>query len=399
MHRKALAPFTVLFFLIGLTTCLNDILVPFLKKIFSLDYASAALVQASFFGAYGLASLPASHLLEILGYKKSIVLGFILSAAGCGLLVLATESASYPVLLAALFVIATGIVVIQVSANPYVTLLGPVETSSSRLSLLHSFFSLGTFIAPFVGAVVILDKVPFALSTLKFPYLVIGGAMLTVALLLSQLGFPHIEEPDERSQWKSVLKTSGVFPGMIAIFLYVGAEVSIGSFLVNYIVNLTKLPASEAANFVALYWGSAMAGRFMGLLTLREFHPARVLGTHALLAISLILISTNSHGMIAVYAMVLVGFVNSIMFPTIVTLTLRGLGAGSRKASGLLSASTIGGAILPFLTGQIADLWGLRVAMAAPLLCYLYLWIFGNSMKAKDSGTTGRSAGETLRRA
>ncbi len=279
---------------------------------------------------------------------------------------------------------------LQVAANPFVAQIGAPETASSRLSLVQAFVSLGTFIAPIFGAVMILGNTSQEITSLRLPYYLIAGTLIIIAVLMSQLDFPEASKPVERTSWMTILKNKKIIYGMIGIFLYVGAEVSIGSFLVNYVISMSPMKPTEAANLVAIYWGSAMAGRFLGMFTLKEFPPGKVLVAHALIAISLILISINSHGMIAVYTMILVGFCNSIMFPTIFTLSIKGLEGGTQKASGLLSTSILGGSLIPLVTGQLADKWGLRLAMFVPVICYVYIWLFGlkNCPKALSTGKT-----------
>ncbi len=387
MYKKALSSLSVLYFMMGFITCLNDILVPYLKKAFHLDYGQAALIQGSFFAAYGLTSIPFSRLVEKLGYHRSMIAGLVLTAIGCGLFVPAIILKEYHWFLCALFVVASGIVLLQVAANPFVSQIGPAESSSSRLSLVQAFVSLGTFIAPLYGAILILAKSSDDLGNLRLPYLTIAGVLVVVSVLLSQLDFPIVGQHTERTTWKSVFAHKRILFGMLAIFLYVGAEVSIGSFLVNYVVGMVPMKTTDAANLVAIYWGSAMAGRFLGMFTLKEFPPGKVLAIHSLLAIALVLISINSHGMIAVYTMILVGFCNSIMFPTIFTISIKGLEAGTQKASGLLSTSIFGGSLIPLLTGQVADKMGLRMAMSVPLLCYVYIWIFGLANRPKELST------------
>lgn len=383
MYKKALSSLSILYFMMGFITCLNDILVPFLKKAFDLDYGKSALIQGSFFAAYGIMSIPASRIVEKIGYKKGMVSGFLVTALGCLLFIGAASSTEYHWFLCALFVIATGIVLLQVAANPFVSEVGPPETASSRLSMVQGFNSLGTFIAPFFGAILILGKAS-EVSNLRLPYMIIAGVLLIITVMMTQLEFPATKTHTEKASWRTVLGNKNLVFGMLGIFAYVGAEVSIGSFLVNYVISMRKMEAAEAANLVAIYWGSAMAGRFLGMFTLKEFPPGKVLVAHALIAISLILISINSHGMIAIYTMILVGFCNSIMFPTIFTLSIKGLESGTHKASGLLATSILGGAVVPMLTGQVADGLGLRMAMGIPLLCYLYICFFGLKNRPRE---------------
>ncbi|MCM2348396.1 MAG: sugar MFS transporter [Bacteriovoracaceae bacterium] len=382
MQKKALTSLTVLFFMMGFITCLNDILVPYLKAVFQLDYAQAALVQFCFFGAYGLTSIPASKIIEKLGYHHGMVLGFMVTAVGCLLFYPAVSLHTYGLFLFALFILASGVVLLQVAANPYVSVIGPKETASSRLTMVQAFNSFGTFLAPFFGAYFILSKLDQTSNAegVKYPYLIIAVVLVVIALLLSRLKLPEIksEESKTASSWRKVLKEPGVLLGMIGIFTYVGAEVAIGTFLINYIVETTTTSETQAAGLVAIYWGCAMVGRFLGIFTLKKFSPGRVLMVHAMAAIGLILISINSRGNISVYSMILIGLCNSIMFPTIFTLAIKGLAPNeTSKGSGLLATAILGGALVPVLTGQIADLAGLRTAFLLPTLCYGYIAFMG----------------------
>lgn len=381
MYKKALTSLTVLFFMMGFITCLNDILVPYLKEVFELDYTQAALVQFCFFGAYGLMSIPASKLIEKIGYHKGMVMGFAVTALGCLLFFPAVSLHTYGLFLLALFVLASGIVVLQVAANPYVSVIGPKESASSRLTMVQAFNSFGTFLAPFFGSYFILSKLADTTDAgaVKYPYLFIAMVLIVIAFMLSRLQLPDIKsESEHNGTWTKVLKDRGLLLGMFGIFAYVGAEVSIGTFLVNYVMELTPMPETEAATLVAIYWGGAMAGRFLGIFTLKEFSPGRVLTVHAMLAIALILISINSRGLISVYSMILVGFCNSIMFPTIFTLGIKNLGPGEEgKGSGLLATAILGGALIPVMTGMMADKMGFRVAFLLPVFCYGYIAFLG----------------------
>ena len=381
MQKKALGSLTILFFMMGFITCLNDILVPYLKEIFDLDYTQAAMVQFCFFGAYGLTSIPASKVIEKLGYQTGMVLGFAVTAIGCLLFYPAVSYHTYELFLFALFVLASGIVLLQVAANPYVSVIGPKETASSRLTMVQAFNSFGTFLAPFFGAYFILSKIENTSNAegVKYPYLGIALVLVIIAFLLSRLHLPKIDEGESNgAKWRNVLKEPGLILGAIGIFTYVGAEVAIGSFLVNYIMDMSKMNEAQAANLVAYYWGCAMVGRFIGIYTLKKFSPGKVLSVHSMLAIAFILISINSRGNVAIWSMVLVGLCNSIMFPTIFTLGIKGLGPGEEhKGSGLLATAILGGAIIPVVTGMMADEFGLRMALILPALCYGYIAILG----------------------
>jgi MFS transporter, FHS family, L-fucose permease len=380
MYKKALTSLTILFFMMGFITCLNDILVPYLKAIFSLSYSQAALVQFCFFAAYGLTSIPFSKLIERVGYQKGMVIGFTLAALGCLLFYPAVVLHTYALFLAALFVLASGIVLLQVAANPCVSVIGPKETASSRLTMAQAFNSLGTFIAPLFGAYFILSALTNSTHAegVVYPYFFIAAVLIIIALVLSRIDLTGIDtgEADETG-WLQVLKEPGLLLGVVGIFAYVGAEVAIGSFLVNYVMDISQVTETQAAPLVAFYWGGAMVGRFLGIFTLKAFAPARVLMTHALLAVILILISMQSTGTLAIGSMVLVGLCNSIMFPTIFTLGIKGLQAGQeKKASGLLATAILGGAIVPLLTGLLADRLGLHHAFILPVVCYVYIaWL------------------------
>ena len=380
MHRKALSALTVLFFMMGFITCLNDILVPYLKQVFDLTYTQASLIQFSFFMAYALASIPASKLIEKIGYQKGMVTGFIMAALGCLLFYPAVSFHVYELFLIALFVLAIGVVILQVAGNPYVSVLGPAETSSSRLTMTQAFNSLGTFLAPIFGSILILSRLHESGTSeaVKYPYLFIACVLIVIAIVLSKLSLPQITfNPDNSGTWSNALKKKGLWLGMIGIFTYVGAEVAIGTFFVNFIRETTGILEAEAAQLVALYWGGAMIGRFIGIFTLNKFSPGKVLFAHAMFAIGFILIALTNDGMMAVYSLMLVGLCNSIMFPTIFTLALKGHEEMAEKASGLMSTAILGGAIVPLITAYVADKSGLRVGFIIPAACYLYIAFFG----------------------
>ena len=380
MYKKALTSLTVLFFMMGFITCLNDILVPYLKAIFNLNYAQAALVQFCFFAAYGLTSIPFSKLIERVGYQTGMVIGFALAALGCLLFYPAVVMHTYVLFLAALFVLASGIVLLQVAANPFVAVIGPQATASSRLTMVQAFNSFGTFVAPFFGAYFILSTLAHSTNAagVVYPYLMIALVLVIIAVVLSRINLTGLDTAQkDESTWREVISEKGLILGMVGIFAYVGAEVAIGSFLVNYIVSLTQMPETQAASLVALYWAGAMVGRFIGIFTLKAFAPAKVLSVHATLSIALIIASMNTSGMLAVYSMVLVGLCNSIMFPTIFTLGIKNLKAGQKKkGSGLLATAILGGAVVPMFTGLLADSVGLHHAFILPVVCYAYIaWL------------------------
>lgn len=389
MYKKALTSLTILFFMMGFITCLNDILVPYLKAIFALAYSQAALIQFCFFAAYGLTSIPFSKLIENIGYQKGMVVGFALAALGCLLFYPAVLLHTYALFLGALFVLASGIVLLQVAANPCVSIIGPQETASSRLTMAQAFNSLGTFVAPFFGAYFILSGLTNSVYAegVVYPYFLIAAVLIVIALVLSRINLTGMETRQaDDTGWLEVLQEKSLLLGVIGIFAYVGAEVAIGSFLVSYVMEILHVPETEAAPLIALYWGGAMVGRFIGIFTLKAFAPAKVLMTHALLSALLILVSMQTTGAVAIGSMVLVGLCNSIMFPTIFTLSIKDLKAGQeKKGSGLLATAILGGAVVPLLTGMLADRIGLHHAFVLPVICYAYIaWLGINHLKARS---------------
>ncbi len=385
--RFALISLTSLFFMWGFITCLNDILIPHLKAIFSLSYAQSMLVQFCFFGAYFLVSLPAGKLVKSMGYQKGIVIGLVIAALGCLMFYPAASLHSYPLFLSALFVLASGITVLQVSANPYVTLLGEKETASSRLTMTQAFNSLGTTIAPYFGALLILNEVTDSMSStsaesVQLPYLGLMAALLVLAAIFAFLKLPHIESAEviegekvEGSAWQY----RHLVLGAIGIFVYVGAEVSIGSFLVSFLgeAHIAGLEETDAAKYLTYYWGGAMVGRFIGAAVMQKVDASKTLAFNGLCSITLILITLLSSGVIAMWAILLVGLFNSIMFPTIFSLALRGLDKHTSQGAGILCLAIVGGAILPVLQGLLADSFSIQFAFILPLFCYAYIVFYG----------------------
>jgi len=399
-YSRPLAVVTTLFFMWGFLTCLNDILVPHLKSIFDLNYAQVMLIQFAFFSAYFLFSMPWSRVVNTVGYQRTMVVGLLTMAVGAFLFLPAASSASYPLFLAALLILAAGITGLQVAANPYVDLLGKPETASSRLDLTQAFNSLGTTIAPRIGGLLILSAAPLAVEQLrqlppsvlhayrvqqaasvKLPYTVIGIALILLAVLIGSFNLPKVETA-ERGGPKgkdSIWRHPNLYLGAIAIFAYVGAEVSIGSFLVNYfgLAEIANVSAKTAAAYVSFYWGGAMMGRFLGAPLLRRFKPGYLLGICAICAAALVSASMLSGGHTAMWTMLAVGFFNSIMFPTIFSLGVAELGPITGSGSGLLNMAIVGGAILPVIQGAIADRIGIHHAFFLPALCYLYILFYG----------------------
>jgi MFS transporter, FHS family, L-fucose permease len=482
-YAVPLAVVTTLFFMWGFLTCLNDILVPHLKSIFDLNYAQVMLIQFAFFGAYFLFSIPSAKIIDWIGYQRSMVVGLLTMGVGAFLFVPAASVPSYPLFLIALIVLAAGITCLQVAANPYVTVLGRPETASSRLNLTQAFNSLGTFLAPFFGGLLILSAAsktmeqihalaPDALeayrlheaATVKLPYVGLGIALLLLAVAIGSFKLPKIEQaqhPVGEKVKDSIWRHPNLVFGAIGIFVYVGAEVAIGSFLVNYFSQpeIGGLTEKVAASFVAFYWGGAMIGRFigsnflggakaayMGLVTAVSvalillsypiasnmppgYQPGvpnltwlawlvvagrplfalmgiasaiiavsaalgggkatantgTLLGLCAISTTILVTISMLTSGHLAMWAIILVGFFNSIMFPSIFTLGVAELGPLTGDGSGILIMAIVGGALIPLAQGAIADRIGIHHAFFLPVICYLYILFFAVSGSKPNS--------------
>ena len=408
-YSRPLAIVTTLFFMWGFLTSLNDILVPHLKSIFDLSFARVMLIQFAFFSAYFLFSVPWSRIVNAIGYQRAMVAGLLIMAVGAFLFIPAASTASYPLFLTALMVLAGGITGLQVAANPYVVVLGRPETAASRLDLTQAFNSLGTTVAPKLGGLLILSAAPLAMEQLrqfgpqalqayrvqqaasaKLPYMVIGFALLLLALLIGAFNLPRIETAANRPGEKiddSVWKHPHLLYGALGIFAYVGAEVSIGSFLVNYLglPNIAGLSPKAAAGYVSFYWGGAMIGRFLGAPLLRKIKAGYLLGLCAVSAAALVTVSMVAVGHMAMWTILVVGLFNSIMFPTIFSLGVAELGPLTGNGSGLLNMAIVGGAILPVLQGTIADRVGLHHAFVLPVICYVYILFYALSGSKPNS--------------
>jgi FHS family L-fucose permease-like MFS transporter len=466
-YTPALIVLTSLFFMWGFITCLNDILIPHLKAIFDLNYTQVMLVQFTFFTAYAIVSLPSGMLVEKIGYKTGIIIGLLTAAVGTALFYPAAGYRSYEIFLLALFVLASGITLLQVAANPYVAILGKPETASSRLNLSQAFNSLGTTIAPIFGSILILsvavkgadelaklkmtDQEAYKLieaGSVQTPYLILTGMLVAIAIIIALFKLPKIEASSQSSSsgdgasydhhHKSAWGYKHLVLGAVAIFVYVGGEVSIGSFLVNYFKELLGMREAEAGTYVALYWGGAMIGRFFGSITLsgmtntkkkniyaalvfvlalvlalyvtKEYQnissfslsgfgktltflvlvginfiafnigkpkPGRTLAILAIIAALLVITSMLTFGQFAMWSILAVGLFNSIMFPTIFTLAIDGLGKHTGQGSGILCTAIVGGALIPLAQGFLADNIGIHHAFILPVLCYAYIAYYG----------------------
>ncbi|WP_317928580.1 sugar MFS transporter [Halioxenophilus sp. WMMB6] len=400
--RFPLAALTTLFFMWGFLTALNDILIPHLKNVFELSYTQAMLIQFCFFGAYFAVSIPAGGLVAKLGYQRGLVLGLLVAGVGCFLFYPAASLRMYSLFLGALFILATGITLLQVSANPYVTILGPAATASSRLNMTQAFNSLGTTLAPFFGAFLILAVTPDLIDssavaasdavvaarseadTVKLPYLLLGSTLLVMAVTMALLRLPVIAQKLQAGQQNapsagSILGYRHLLLGALAIFIYVGAEVAIGSLLVSFIVEhgVVGINEQQAAHYVAYYWGGALVGRFIGAWLMTRIAPGKLLAFNSSLASLLVLLAVVSGGKLAMIALLSVGLCNSIMFPTIFSLAIKDLGPQTSKGAGLVCAAIVGGALIPLLQGTLADTLGLQLSFLLPACCYLYIIYYG----------------------
>ena len=399
-HNSALVVLTALFFMMGFITCMNDILIPHLQKIFTLTNFQAMLVQFCFFTAYAIMSIPMGHLVGKIGYKNGVIGGFLLTAVGCLLFYPAADSQSYPTFLGALFILASGVTLLQVAGNPYVTLLAKPGKESATLTLVQAFNSLGTTIAPIIGAHFILadaaQKASKAeqIASVQIPYLGLAGLLILLAVFVKMIRLPDarkiaVEESEHNHDGKtSVWQYKHLILGVVGIFCYVGAEVSIGSFMVNILGFLKGLSHAEGAKLLSYYWGGAMVGRFLGSAVMARVAPNRYLAFNASVATALLVIAImvgKGNADIAMWALIAIGFFNSIMFPTIFSLATKNLGKFTNSASGILCTAIVGGALIPVLQGKIADDFGMMISYVAPAVCYLYIVFFAlKGYKADD---------------
>lgn len=421
-YKTAFIFITTLFFLWGFITVLVDSLIPRVKELFTLTYAQAGLVQFAFFGAYFVLSIPAGFILSKIGYKKGIIFGLLIMGLGCLLFYPAAEYRAFGIFLTAYFVLAGGITILQVAANPYVAALGSESGASSRLNLSQAFNSLGTAIAPAVGALFILsDKVKSSqeiealsetakdqylvneASAVQSPFLGIAFFILILALLFLFVKLPKIlGQNGPKGGYVQALKNPSLKLGAIGIFVYVGAEVAIGSYLVNYFIDMNMAQAIKnspfmtgisetilgkdvamvedfaiVGAFVTFYWSGAMVGRFIGAYLTKILNPAVVLRVFALLAMVMVFVSMVSEGFVAMWSILAVGLFNSIMFPTIFTLAIDGLDELKPQASGVLCTMIVGGAIIPPLYGFLVDTFDFKYALILIILCYSYIHTYG----------------------
>ena len=371
---------TTLFFMWGAIVSLNDILIPHFKGLFEMNYTETMLIQFCFFGAYFLMAVPASLLIESIGYKKGIAAGLITIGIGALIFLPASWLISYPLFLFGLFTMATGSVILQVVANPYVIILGKPETASSRLNLAQGINSLATTLAPLAGGLLILGSYNTpkeAAAAVEGPYVGLAIFAFAIAIIFSLLKLPKVIDTDGVKVKGNVLKFRQLRLGAIALMLYVGAEVAIGSFIVNFLgeANIAGIAEKKAATYIPLYWGGLMVGRFLGSAILQKISAQRVLFFSAFASVILLAITILTNGYVAMWSMLAVGLFNSIMWANIFALAINGLGKYTNKASGILVMAPVGGALLPLFQGMLADspAIGLHLSYVLPLLCYAFI--------------------------
>ncbi|WP_299398802.1 sugar MFS transporter [uncultured Gelidibacter sp.] len=420
-YRSAFILLTILFFLWGFITVLVDSLIPRLRELFTLTYFQAGLVQFAFFGAYFLLSIPASYILSKIGYKKGIILGLLTMALGCLLFYPAASYRIFGVFMLAYFILAGGMTILQVAANPFVAVLGSEDGASSRLNLSQAFNSLGTAIAPAIGALFILSDViktkeeiavldgsakeaylTAEAAAVQTPFLGLALFIGLIAVIFLFAKLPTMISETSTGTYMEALKNKKLMQGVLGIFFYVGAEVAIGSYLVNYFLDMNLVSVIKESSmmrsiaeailnsgladkddkavvgvFVTFYWSGAMIGRFAGAYLTRIMKPGKVLAIFATISISLIVLSISTVGLVSMWSILAVGLFNSIMFPTIFTLAIDGIGHLKPKASGLLCTAIVGGAIIPPTFGFLTDQIAFKNALIFIVLCYAYIVWFG----------------------
>jgi MFS transporter, FHS family, L-fucose permease len=422
-YTTALIIVTSLFFMWGFITVLVDALIPRLRDVFELTYFQAGMVQFAFFTAYAVISIPGGYLISKVGYKWGVVIGLLTMGFACVLFYPAAGLRVFTLFLLALFILAGGITILQVAANPYVAALGPAKFASSRLNLSQAFNSLGTTLAPLVSAAFILDAAVMSSAQISVmpaperdlymageaaavqgPFLILAAVLVLLAIVFALFRMPSILETDhdKSGNYRDAVKYRHLMLGALAIFVYVGAEVTIGSYLVNYFLNMDArsfilgsgimssiaatitggdiiemTPSRLVGTFVFFYWGGAMFGRFLGSYLLRFIKPGNLLATYGMINVVLLTVAIISSGGVAFWSILSIGLFNSIMFPTIFTLAIHGMGQYTAQGSGILCTAIVGGAIIPPLYGALADITGLQLAFILPIFCYLYIVYYG----------------------
>jgi FHS family L-fucose permease-like MFS transporter len=382
---------TALFFIFGFITNLNMALVPHLRSIFDLPYGLAMLAESAFFLAYLVFSSPTSKLIESIGYKRTMVVSLFIQVIGCLLFVPAAKMVSFPLFLTAVFVVGAGVTALQTSANPYVSILGPEHSAPIRLTLAQAFNSIGGTIAPLVAGAYILtdsDKIASKASiadTVRGPYIAIAGGLLILGLAVAFSHLPPVAETQAFRPGKvgdpvlsrSIWSYKHTVLGALGIFFYVGVEVGLASIAVDYFKTQGMSSAKTASFMLSLYWFGALVGRLLGSWILTKVKSGKLLGIFGFAAAALIALSMVTNGQVAIWSLVLCGFLNSIMFPNIFTLGIAGLGPMTSKGSGLIMSAVVGGAVIPYLLGRLADHVGIQHAFVLPVICYLFIAYYG----------------------
>ena len=396
-YGKALALLASLFFMWGFITVINNTLLPHLRSVFELNYTQTTLIESGWFIAYAVASMPSAFLIERIGYKKAIVAGLLIMAAGALGMIPAARIPSYEVTLLALFVIACGIALLQVAANPYVAVIGPAESSESRLTLVQAFNSMGTFFAPYFGGYLILSRTVSGTSlegtqftleqrmadaeATQLPYVLVAIVLVVIAVVIARAKLPTLGASTQRANAEerrklSLWKHRNLVFGVPAIFIYLIAEIGVANLFINFVIlpDIAGITPAEAANYLVLLWGGMMVGRFAGSFLMRRFAATRVLAAFALFAAAVMIGAATLHGPVAMWCLILVGLGHSIMFPAIFAMGIKGLGPLTEEASGLLIMAIAGGALV-VVQGWLADLYGLQNSFWLTVACELYvLW-------------------------
>ncbi|MDH7640982.1 sugar MFS transporter [Sphingomonas oryzagri] len=398
-YRPALTLLASLFFIWGFITVINNTLLPHLRSVFDLDYTQTTLIESTWFIAYFFASIPSAKLIERVGYKRSMVIGLGIMALGALGMAPAALLPSYGVTLVALFVIASGITLLQVAANPYVAVVGPAETSDSRLNLVQAFNSLGTTLAPLFGGYLILGRSKSGTEmagaahltpaerladahSVVLPYLIVAAVLVALAIVIARFRLPEMGSANRRSsaeerRGQSLWKHRNLVFGVPAIFIYLIAEIGVANLFINFVSqpDIGNLTHEQASHYLFLLWGGMMVGRFIGSYLMRSIPADRVLACFAVAAFAVMLVATFAHGPVAMWALILVGLCHSIMFPTIFTLGIKGLGPLTEEGSGLLIMAIAGGALV-IVQGKIADNFGLQWSFLLTAACELYVLFY-----------------------
>ncbi len=416
-YRSALTLLASLFFMWGFITVINNTLLPHLKSVFELNYTQTTLIESVWFIAYFFASVPSAKLIERIGYQKSLVIGLLIMAAGALGMVLAATLPSYGVTLVMLFVIASGITLLQVAANPYVAVVGPPETASSRLNLVQALNSAGTMLAPLFGAYLILGRSKGGTSeqgtvltqaerladaqSVVLPYVLVAIVLVVLAVVIARFPLPAMGQATSRMakeerRHHSLWKHRNLVFGIPAIFIYLIAEIGVANLFVNFVSqpNIANLTNEQAGRYLTFLWGGMMIGRFAGAAIMQKVAAEKVLAAFSIGAFIVMIVTVLADGPLAMWSLILVGLFHSIMFPTIFTLGIKGLGPLTEEGSGLLIMAIAGGALV-VLQGKLADSYGLQLSFLLTAVCELYI-LFYALWGSKATNAVPAPAAETI---